>query len=320
MADDAITPKYVLGDWGTSRLRLFLMENDAVAGTREGPGIGALASLSPGSRIDVLAELVAPWASGATPLHVLLCGMAGSRNGLAEVPYATLPLNRETWLRGVRILQTRCMYVAIAGGARSDGRDRGSDVMRGEEAQIFGAMELEPNLRSASQVVVLPGTHSKWVAVANGSIARFRTAMTGELYALLRDHSTLFRATAQAKDTREGPDAEQDEGFDAGVARSSSREGGLLTALFEARAAQLLDQRSESWARGFVSGLLIASEIDAMSETFRTAASVCLIGDSRLVSRYRGVFAARGLETHALDGDECAVAGLQYLRRHLTEQ
>jgi 2-dehydro-3-deoxygalactonokinase len=93
--------------------------------------------------------------------------------------------------------------------------------------------------------------------------------MTGELYALLRDGSTLLRTGAAGANALPENNADRDPGFAAGVARSSELHGGLLAALFEARAAQLVDHRPKSWAAGFLSGLLIGHEVVAMSESFQ---------------------------------------------------
>jgi 2-dehydro-3-deoxygalactonokinase len=315
MADDAICRKYVLGDWGTSRLRLFLLENDAVAATCDGPGISALATSPVATRVETLADLIAPWTDGKRPIPVLLSGMAGSRNGLVEAPYAALPLRSETWCREAATLGTPSMHITIAAGVRSGGVGKSPDVMRGEETQIFGAMQLDSVLRRASHLVVLPGTHSKWVVISDGSIERFRSAITGELYALLRDHSTMFRTDAVPTSARTVGGPDWSAGFCAGVERSANRDGGLLATLFEARAAQLLDDRSQAWAAGFVSGLLIACEIGAMRETFHAPASITLIGDAKLTELYQAVFSIRGVKTRSLDGGESAIAGLQYLQR-----
>jgi 2-dehydro-3-deoxygalactonokinase len=319
MADNAICQKYVLGDWGTSRLRLFLLENDAVAATCDGPGIGALATSPAATRLEALADLIAPWTTGRLPIPVLLSGMAGSRNGLVEVPYAALPLRSDAWCRKAATLRTPSMNITIAAGVRSGGGAISPDVMRGEETQIFGAMQLDSVLGRASHLVVLPGTHSKWVAVSDGSIERFRSAITGELYALLRDHSTLFRTDAVPTPAHTVNEPDGSAGFRAGVERSANLDGGLPATLFEARAAQLLDGRSQAWAAGFVSGLLIACEIGAMCETFHTPASITLIGDAKLTGLYQAVFAKRGVKTQALDGGESAIAGLQYLQGALPE-
>ena len=73
--------------------------------------------------------------------------------------------------------------------------------MRGEETQLFGALHLlGPD--AADGCYVLPGTHSKWVRLHGGRITELRTYMTGELFALLRQHGTLASAmqTADADD------------------------------------------------------------------------------------------------------------------------
>ena len=182
--------------------------------------------------------------------------------------------------------------------------------MRGEETQIFGALYRDPKLASGSHVFVLPGTHSKWVDVQDGTITRFTTAMTGEVFALLRDHSTLLKVG----DVTTNANAEVEEGFDAGVERSDDIADGMLAALFRTRTAQLLDQRSRSWARGFLSGLLIGSEVASLSRLYSTTGNVCIVGESDLTLLYRRVFERRGVAVSAIDGATCVVAGLRALR------
>lgn len=316
--NDATSQRYVLGDWGTSRLRLFLLENDDVVNTCEGPGIGMLTAASAEARLETLSRLVAPWTDDE-PIHVLLGGMAGSRNGLFEVPYAALPADSAGWSRAARTAETRHMQVTIAAGLRSSDESTGADIMRGEETQIFGAMQLDPALRRGTHVLLLPGTHSKWVEITDGSITRFRTAMTGELYALLRDSSTLLKTDAAQGSAAGENNAERDEGFGAGVARSADMQGGLSAALFEARAAQLVHHRSKSWAAGFLSGLLIGHEIAAMLGSFRNTGAVRLVGNPGLVSLYQAVFSKHGIDARALGGAQCAIAGLSSLRDNLPE-
>lgn len=308
---DVTSQRYVLGDWGTSRLRLSLLDGDLVADTCNGPGIASLAAVPIESRVQTLASLVARWTDAARPVRVLLCGMAGSRNGLLEVPYTVLPADAAAWSRESRTVYTRSMHITIAAGVRSS-----NDVMRGEETQIFGAMQLDPELDHATGVLLLPGTHSKWVQISGGSITGFRTAITGELYALLHDHSTLLKTdrTARVADC-ESLD-ERNSGFGAGVERSANLNGGLPAALFETRTAQLLDHRSKSWAAGYLSGLLIGHEIASMSEAFGSVAPIRIIGDPRLTSLYQAAFATRASEMPTLDGAACAIAGLRFLRDH----
>ena len=68
------------------------------------------------------------------------------------------------------------------------------DVMRGEETQIAGMLAATPDFDG---LVCLPGTHTKWARVSEGRVTDFRTAMTGELFALVSGHSTLSSFTAE---------------------------------------------------------------------------------------------------------------------------
>ena len=99
------------------------------------------------------------------------------------------------------------------------------DVMRGEETQILGC--------AVDGTICLPGTHSKWVEVRGGRIERFSTAMTGEVYAVLKQHSILGRMMEEG--------AADAEAFAQGVRRSGD-EGGLLHHLFGVRTRGLMGE------------------------------------------------------------------------------
>ncbi len=300
--------RYVAGDWGTSRLRLWLVSDGAVLDAHEGPGIAALAALPPEARAAHLAALLLPWHEGHIPLPVRLAGMAGSRNGLFEVPYARAPAAAGEWAAAARTCEVAGLRVSIAAGVAA--RDGGAppDVMRGEETQLFGALALDPALRDGKHLAVLPGTHSKWVELEGAAIGRFRTCITGELYALLTQRSMLLAAGAAAAAE---PSAEREAGFAAGLARAEDASG--IAALFEARAAQLLDGRSRDWAAGWLSGLLIGCEVRELSATFDPAAGVLLIGASRLAERYARALARRGIAARRMDDVRCTLAGLTLL-------
>ena len=296
--------RHVLGDWGTTRLRLWLVEDGDIVASGEGPGIGALSA----PPAQVLATLVSPWRRAPEPLRVVLSGMAGSRNGLLEAPYAATPSDVAKWSRATLFTELPGLQVALATGLCDESR-AAPDVMRGEETQVYGALQLDATLRSGSHLLVLPGTHSKWVDIEDGAIVRFRTVLTGEMFALLRDHSILLKAGARA----DANPADADAGFAAGVKRSEHAPEGLLGALFEVRTMQLLRQRSRAWAAAFLSGLLIGEEIAGMSARRRDIHVVKIIADAQLGALYRQAFAARGLAAHALDGAACAIAGLREL-------
>jgi 2-dehydro-3-deoxygalactonokinase len=301
LSTDQHSQAFVLGDWGTSRLRLSLIVGGEVAATRAGPGI-AEASTAP---LQVLIDSVAAWRQSHGALDIYLTGMVGSRNGIHEVPYVALPADRVSWSRASWSTSMEGGTLTIAGGLCSAPGACASDVMRGEETQIFGAQRLSPRLANGRHVLVLPGTHSKWVELEDGKVLRFRTALTGETYALLCTHSSLLRAAGNADQ-----DDDRQRGVDAGVQRAAELTEGLLVAMFEARVQQLLAGRSRAWAAGFLSGLFIAYEIDSVGRTFHSEDEITVIGEQQLAALYRGVLEARGRRARVFDGDACAIEGL----------
>ena len=291
---------HVAGDWGTSRLRLFRIERGEVVDRREGPGIGAL-DASPEA---VLRAALAPWRMDGEPASIRLGGMVGSRNGWIEIPYVDCPATAADWRRGAITIALDGIPVTIMAGLAVEA-DGVPDVMRGEETQIYGAIVLDPGLASGRHTIALPGTHSKWTTVADGRITDFRTFPTGELFALLRDRSTLVGPIAEAEDDPAADEA----GFADGLARAG-RGDPLLGALFSARTMQLRHGRSRAWARGFLSGLVIGSEAAEGAARLPGVGEIALIGHPALTARYAQALRERGIGARSYDGDATALAGL----------
>jgi 2-dehydro-3-deoxygalactonokinase len=291
--------RVVAGDWGTSRLRVTVLDDGTAVARAEGPGIAFLT----GGAEDALRSIIADLTPLRSPDAILLCGMVGSRNGWIEVPYVPCPAGQEQWIAQSAAISLDGVPVTIGAGMAFDGDDL-ADVMRGEETQIFGAMALEPRLRSGRHRLVLPGTHSKWATVEDGRIVAIRTFVTGELFGLIRSHSTLLRVgDAISRD-------DEDDGFDAGLQRADA--GLPLASLFTTRAAQLRQARSSGWAAGYASGLLIGSEVrEAL--TLEVTGECTLIGAPTLTRRYAQALARRDVASAQLDGDACGLAGLQLI-------
>ena len=292
-------PARVLCDWGGSRLRAFLEVDGVVAARAGGPGIALLGQEAPA---EVLRRTLAPWRAGNRFERIVLCGMAGSRTGLAEVPYVRAPATAAHWRSEARAVRCGGETIHILPGIQAQNFRDVPDVMRGEETQIFGALALETSLGEGRRMMVLPGTHSKWVEVRDGRIARLQTYFTGELFELLCTQSSLLRL---------GGALESDEdAFDVGV-RNAARYD-LAANLFEARSAQLIEGRTPGWARSLLSGLLIGAEVHSMlAMPSAPRGHVTLIGDPELTDRYLRTLGAYGADAQRLDGDVCALAGLR---------
>ncbi|HVS77523.1 MAG TPA: 2-dehydro-3-deoxygalactonokinase [Steroidobacteraceae bacterium] len=302
---------YIAGDWGTSRLRLFLCRDGRVLETREGPGIGALRA-PPG---EVLPPLTALWRQAHGPLPIVLCGMAGSRNGWRETPYLPCPADLGALGRSALRFEADGAPVAIAPGLRCTSRLGSPEVMRGEETQIAGALALHPGLGAGRRLLCLPGTHTKWVCLEDGRVRDFLTALTGETFALLRDGSTLTRAARpDAEGKVHATSGDSMDGFARGLeAAAALGPASLLHALFAVRSRQLVEDRSREWALSYLSGLMIGADVRGAIPLFAGSAEAVLIGDGALVQRYAQALRREDIAASCLDGEQCALAGLQLI-------
>jgi len=301
-------PTHIAGDWGTTHLRLHLCRGSEVLDKADGPGIGALTA-SPES---ILFDAIQSWSNTHGTLPIWLAGMVGSRNGWKEVPYASCPADIEK-LRGALLrFRSHDHDVAIAAGVSCTNRLGAPDVMRGEETQILGATAAQPALGRGRHIVALPGTHTKWALLEDGRLQSFQTSLSGELYALLAERSTLLKAGS-------APANEQDErnGFDAGLRRIRELANVPLThLLFEVRARQLIQGLSPTAAGAFLSGLIIGQDVLGALPLFDQASpgtAVPIVGAPKLAALYSAALAAHGINSFALDATALTVAGLTAL-------
>ena len=282
-------PKLIGVDWGTSSLRAYLLGAGGVVLDRTSAPRGIMA-VEDGRFGDALDAAIAPW-RGQAP--ILLAGMIGSRQGWREAPYVACPATLAALAAAV--LPASGDVPAIVPGVLQGGTLPG--VMRGEETQIMGAITSGADAR-----VVLPGTHSKWVTVRGGRIERFRTFMTGELFAVLRRHSILGRFVTGEPAAGDGAS----DAFRRGVETARTAGEGIGALLFTARSLVLTGQLEPDASLDYLSGLLIGDEIGhAIADAPGT---ITLIGDPALCALYRA--ALRPFDIEAVLADDAAPVGL----------
>lgn len=280
-------------DWGTTNRRVYRIEDGTVTATeRDALGVTAVS--------DFAGELAAIRARfGDEP--VLMAGMVGSTIGWREAPYVPAPAGLDD-LRD-NLLRIDDRTAIVPGVSFSDGA-RG-DVMRGEEVQLLGAVAA--GLAPSDALLVQPGTHCKWVEMAGGRIARFTTAMTGELFALVRAHGIL---SAQL-----GADVVLGDAFRDGVREGAKQD--LTASLFGIRAAKLLGLRDDADAASFASGLIIGADVAARiaENPFDTA---YILADPVLGGLYAAAIAANGRAATLIDSHAAFVAGISRIGASLS--
>lgn len=295
MAGRSENAAWIAVDWGTSNLRVWVLDDDdhtiACNGSDRGMGTLARDEFEP-----ALLDLIAPFLTDGRVVPVLCCGMAGSRQGWAEAAYLGVPCAPPDGHVATRVTtRDPRIAVSILPGVK---QVTPADVMRGEETQIAGFLGLHPGFEG---VICLPGTHTKWVQVTGGEITGFQTFMTGEMYALLSKQSVLRHSL--------GADGFDQAAFDTALSEVMSRPQELAARLFGLRAGTLISGLEPAAARARLSGLLIGAEL-AAARTLWIDQPVALIGDNALSSLYRVGLATQGVDPTLVDVTDMTLRGL----------
>jgi len=312
----------IVGDWGTSNLRLFLCDDAGnMLATMRGPGAAKVDAPFP----RMLSSLLADWQRVHGDLPIVLCGMVGSSIGWTQVPYVPCPADvRQIAMRCGALEQGR---VRIVPGLSCTNRLDAPDVMRGEETQILGALQLDPALRRGAQLLCLPGTHTKWVSINDGVIGDFLTAPAGEIHALLELHSVLVsdasagqRAGQMSTMKGNGQAAPQSESVAYSRGLEQVRrfpQADLLQRIFQCRSRRLSHDLEPNDASAFMSGLVIGSDAHSALRLMapRANAIVHVIGAPQLTRLYAQALASFNATPREIDGDTAVLAGLMQVHR-----
>lgn len=280
-------------DWGTSSFRAYRLSAEGRILEQRQAAKGILA-VAPGQFARALEEQIAGW----DERPVVMSGMVGSRQGWVEVPYVQCPASLDAVAAHLRKVSWGTREAWIVPGLSCVDAAGVPDVMRGEETQLCGVLDELPE----AALVCLPGTHSKWVQVRGRRIERFTTHMTGEVFAVLREHSLLGRTMAEGPFDRTA--------FAEGVARSAD-EGGLLHHLFGARTRALFGELGAPASASYLSGLLVGHELRSAG-----GEEVHLLGAPGLLAAYREAAGLLGLASRELD-PQAAARGLFVLARQI---
>jgi 2-dehydro-3-deoxygalactonokinase len=269
--------RFISGDWGTTNLRLRLVdsENQQVLGEiTSSQGIAATFGewqqrASDGQQrgsqrlsfyqsillrqIHLLQEQAHLSLEG---LPLVLSGMASSSLGMLELPYQPVPFGatgKELYRRDIPASTDFHHHILLVSGVRT-----ADDVMRGEETQLIGCL---PPGDKSERLFIFPGTHSKHVRVRDGQALSFSTYMTGEFFHLLSTNSILAGSVTLPSSQVPLPysQAVLPPSFKKGL--EDSRHSGLLHNAFLVRTNQLLGHLSKEDNYYYLSGLLIGEEL-----------------------------------------------------------
>ena len=279
MTETVMNPNWIAVDWGTTNLRIWQCDQagNVLDETKVQMGMGALTA---SEYEGVLISHIDHHLSGKGITEVLVCGMAGARQGWQDAGYLTAPCNTPALNQAVTVptADPRIMVRILPGIKQPDP----ADVMRGEETQIAGFLKQTPDYNG---LICLPGTHSKWVHVQNGRVVVFQTFMTGEVYDLLSRNSVLKHSVS-------GECFLQSDFVDA--AKSAfENPADVFSQLFRLRAQHLVHDTDATVLSARLSGILIGQEVAAMERQWNHL-PITLIGEEALCSLYKSALEAVG--------------------------
>ncbi|MEJ0087214.1 MAG: 2-dehydro-3-deoxygalactonokinase [Pseudomonadota bacterium] len=300
---------FIAVNWGSSTFAAYLIEPASGIVDRHRTANG-VTRLDRDALPAALAEAVVGWPKTE---HIYCSGMIGSSAGWVEVPHLDCPatlLEVSRSLTQTRIGDVNCSIVPGLAAILPNGDP---DVLRGEEMEIFGLVALQ-GAATPTLHAVLPGTHTKWVRVSDGSVSEFFTSMGGELFDRLAEKSLLSSVLDKEQS------AISDEWFARGVERGAAEGTGLGRLLFGVRAQVLRARLPKAHAASYARGLLIGAEIEdaiRMQPQIRSQASIPLVGNPALCELYRGALAQFGVGAHLVDGASCLLEAYRILHHNV---
>jgi len=233
--------------------------------------------------------------------------MAGARQGWVEAGYVDTPARLASILEHAVPVPGQDRDIRILPGIAQ--RDpKAPDVMRGEETQLLGALGVGA---ANDATVCMPGTHSKWVRVNGGTVERFATFMTGELFGAVSRETILSHAVAGADEV------EDIDAFSSAVIAAFEWPAFAANLLFQVRSGQLLYGGKPSSAREKMSGTLIGLELAAGLAGEIPKAGITLIASGRLQRLYRLAFETVSVPVRSIGAEDAVRRGLSMAAQSL---
>ena len=301
-----IAPITLIGlDWGSTNLRAFAFNAQGEVVDRAESSAGALTLSSAAQFDDALVAVVGDWAKRHPDARLIACGMVGAKSGWSDAGYVGLNGAAGTALAYVLAakvvtVETSLGVLAIIPGIKSEE----PDVMRGEETQLVGS-------GVAEGVVVMPGTHCKWVNMNGGRVESFATFYTGEMNSLIRGHSSVGALIKSA------PDIDDIAAYEMGLNYARAGAASWLHDLFVLRASVVTGQRSEAFVSTVLAGWLLGCEISAALSMYPDTRGVVLVASQTLVPWYERATRAFGVSCDALNAEQVTTRGLWRVAQRL---
>lgn len=211
--------------------------------------------------------------------YILASGMITSNLGLHEVAHQKAPADTEKLAAAMEkrcleeMLYIPCYFIpGLKSTQEIEGRTEVLDVMRGEETEAFGLLDVMQ--LSGDGILMLPGSHTKWIrADGSGELLWSSTSLSGELLKAVQSQTILSDSLPEGLITKLDERALW-KGF------SAAETMGVNRALFQIRLQHLSGNTEENERANFLTGVIFHSDISALKEMNQQHGGWVLVGGS----------------------------------------
>ncbi|USE34031.1 2-dehydro-3-deoxygalactonokinase [Endozoicomonas sp. SCSIO W0465] len=295
---------WVAVDWAAESYSAFLMKKESLVDSKTGePGV---LQVKDGAFEAALKTIVDPWLSAHGEFPIILSGLVGAREGWVEVAYVRTPCSNRSILDGVvKVPVNQLKNVSIVPGILHSG-DEYSEVLNGEEVSIIGAIK---DQGISNGWLLKSGAHCKLVRVEDDAITQLSTYITGELYSVLDQHSSLCRHAGVEQKVSSID-------FMTGV-RTALQSSCLSKILFSVSTRRLVNQIEAEHVSSYLSGLLIGHEF----RDFKSMGldDLVLISSGQLMELYQLAFDELSIQTVLVDSQRTYLLGAQFILESLED-
>lgn len=231
---------------------------------------------------------------------ILASGMITSNVGLREIPHLTAPVGLAELANGIReekLPDISAIPFWFIPGVKNYVEDLSldnfsdMDMMRGEETEAIALLaELPPE---TAGLLILPGSHTKFIRVKSGKLTACLTTLTGELLSVLT-RQTVLADTLGKRFAR--PETYNRKMAELGY-RTAAEEG-LARAAFAARILHQQAGRSPEEIASYVLGAVLEQDLRAL----RKAHMLHLTEETRIVLSGKEIFCRALWDLLRLDG------------------
>lgn len=196
-------------------------------------------------------------------MYIVGSGMITSNLGLCEIPYLTTPVSIKDLGKGIKCRKLENLdipFYFIPGLKNKINKCFDEleqiDVMRGEEVETFGIVEM-CNLKG-NLIIILPGSHTKFVIVDEESnIVKCESSMLGEIFSALAKDTIL--SDSLSTQLIQQLDKEY---IIKGIDYESKHS--LTKAAFATRLMHIQMESTENQRANFLCGALISNDLNSL--------------------------------------------------------